>query len=57
MNDVRRERGLSVIQDKDEIYGQNVALVNSAFGMDYARRGSPLFKMETGFIFLVRVMN
>uniref|UniRef100_K3WJ63 UDP-glycosyltransferases domain-containing protein n=1 Tax=Globisporangium ultimum (strain ATCC 200006 / CBS 805.95 / DAOM BR144) TaxID=431595 RepID=K3WJ63_GLOUD len=45
INQVRREHGLPQIENKDQIYGQQLVLVNSAFGLDYARPIAPQFQM------------
>ncbi|KAJ0405626.1 hypothetical protein P43SY_007727 [Pythium insidiosum] len=45
VNIVRREHGLPAIQTKEDLFGQQLVLVNSIFGLDEARPIAPQFQM------------
>ncbi|KAJ0410163.1 hypothetical protein ATCC90586_008441 [Pythium insidiosum] len=45
VNSVRREHGLPAIQTKEDLFGQQLVLVNSIFGLDEARPIAPQFQM------------
>ncbi|GLD96607.1 hypothetical protein PINS_up005290 [Pythium insidiosum] len=45
INTVRREHGLPAIQTKEDLFGQQLVLVNSIFGLDEARPIAPQFQM------------
>lgn len=45
INQVRREHGLVDIDSKHHAYGQQLVLVNSVFGLDFARPIAPQFQM------------
>lgn len=45
INQVRREHGLPQIESKHQIYGKQLVLANSVFGLDYARPMAPQFQM------------
>lgn len=45
INAVRREHGLAPIESKHAAFGEHLVLVNSVFGLDFARPMAPQFQL------------